>query len=108
LLLPQTDYPQPAVNLICNFANPLCFVDVDLSVPAADGRLKVGRWVCEEGQILLTLLYQAVTGRLFVEGCAVNGGMCNQWDWFIGDKTNDVLPALIFIFSIEIFIFRSI
>jgi hypothetical protein len=43
LLLSETDNPQPAMNLVCNFVNPLCFVDVDISVPAADGRLKVGR-----------------------------------------------------------------
>jgi hypothetical protein len=43
LLLPETDNPQPAMNLVCIFAHPLCFVDVDISVPATDGRLKVGR-----------------------------------------------------------------
>ena len=43
-----------------------------ISVLTADGRLKDGRSV-GVGQILLTLWYQAVTGRLFVVGCAVIG-----------------------------------
>ena len=45
---------------------------MDISVLTADRRLKDGRSV-GVGQLLFTLWYQAVTGRLLVVGCAIIG-----------------------------------